>query len=109
MSLTRCVMGMSIWAVVLNLFGTSGMGFVEDNFSTDKGGEGWFQGDSSYSIYCALSFYYYYISFTSDHQTLDLRVWGSLCMEMNFPFVEKSFLLIILPVTHLSVHLAKPF
>ena len=92
---TRCMMGMSVWAVVLNLFGTSGTGFVEDNFSTDQGGKGWFQNDSSYSIYCARSFYYYYISFTSDLQTLDPRVWGSLCMEMNFPFVEKSFLLII--------------
>ena len=29
-------------------------------------------------IYCALSFFYYYISSTSDHQALDPRGWGSL-------------------------------
>ena len=92
MSLIRCMMGMSVWAVVLNLFGTSGTGFVEDNSSTDQGGEGWFQDDSRYSIYCVLSFYYYYISFTSDHQALDPGGWGSMCMETNFPFIEKSFL-----------------
>ena len=31
-----------------------------------------------HSIYHALYFYYYYISFTSDHQALDLRGWGPL-------------------------------
>ena len=29
-------------------------------------------------MYCVLYFYYYYISFTSDHQTLDFRGWGPL-------------------------------
>jgi len=29
-------------------------------------------------IYCALHFYYYYISSTSDHQALDPRGWGLL-------------------------------
>ena len=29
-------------------------------------------------IYCALNFYYYYISPTSDHQALDPRSWGPL-------------------------------
>ena len=29
-------------------------------------------------IYCALYFFYYYISYTSDHQALDPRVWGPM-------------------------------
>ena len=29
-------------------------------------------------IYCAVYFYYYYISFTSDDQALDARGWGPL-------------------------------
>ena len=29
-------------------------------------------------IYCALNFYFYYISSTSDDQVLDLRSWGPL-------------------------------
>ena len=32
----------------------------------------------THSIYCALYFYYYYISSTSDHQALDPRGWGPL-------------------------------
>lgn len=52
-----------------------GTGFVEENFSKDRGREvvvsGWF-------IYCAVSFYYYYISTTSDHQALDPGGWGPL-------------------------------
>ena len=55
-------------------FLTPGTSFMEDNFSTDGGGGR--VGDALgmiqvHYIYCALYFYYYYISFTSDHQTLD--------------------------------------
>ena len=32
----------------------------------------------AHDIYCALHFYYYYISSTSDHQSLDPRDWGHL-------------------------------
>ena len=54
---------------------------VEENFSTDVarvgdvGVEGMIQ---AHYIYCELYFYYNYISFTSDHQALDPRGWGSL-------------------------------
>ena len=52
-------------------------GFVEDNFSGDQcmcrgQGDGFGMIQVYYS-YCALCFYYYYISFTSYHQTLDPR------------------------------------
>ena len=48
-------------------------GFVEDNFSMDKG---WGAGGGLWMIhvhyiYCALYFYYYYISSTSDYQAFD--------------------------------------
>ena len=43
------------------------------------GGEGdGFRMIQAHSIYCELYFYYYYISSTSDHQTLDPGVWGAL-------------------------------
>ena len=32
-------------------------------------------------IYCALYFYYYYISSTSDHQALDAGGWGTPALE----------------------------
>ena len=35
-------------------------------------------------IYCALYFYYYYISSTSDHQALDPRGWGPLALSMKY-------------------------
>ena len=43
------------------------------------------------STYCALYFYYYYISFTSDHQALDPGSWGPLlwqfaCEVLRFGF-----------------------
>ena len=37
-----------------------GTGFMEDNFSTDRGGEGCRIIQAHY-IYCSLYFYYYYI------------------------------------------------
>ena len=39
---------------------------------------GWFGDDSSIYIHCALYFYYYYISSTSDLQALDPGGWGPL-------------------------------
>ena len=35
-------------------------------------------------IYCALSFYYYYISSISDHQASDPRGWGPLPQGINW-------------------------
>ena len=69
-------------------FGTTG--FVEDGFSIDKcegegGGVGvgegvgdGFQMIQVPYIYCALNFYCYHISSTSDHQAIDPRGWGPL-------------------------------
>ena len=50
---------------------------MEDNFSTDWGGDGLGIIQTHY-IYCALYFYYHYISSISDHQALDPRGWGLL-------------------------------
>ena len=63
-------------------FWHKGPGFAEDNFSMDwvGGGVGW--DNSSHYIYCALCFYYYYISSTSDHQALDPRGWGPLLYKV---------------------------
>ena len=52
--------------------------FVEDNFSTDQEGEGWFGADSRVLYLFALYFYYYYISSTKELQVLDPRGWGLL-------------------------------
>ena len=49
-----------------------GTNFVEDSFSTDRGG-GWFQMSQMHCIYFALYLCYYDISSTSDHQALDLE------------------------------------
>ena len=57
-------------------FLASGMGFMEDNFSTDRDrgrGDGFGMSRAHYT-YSALCFYYY-ISSTSD-QALDPGVWG---------------------------------
>ena len=63
-----------------------GIGFVENGFSTDQSGDGLGMIQAHY-IYCALYFYYYYISSTSDHQALDLRGWGpcsgSICLSCS--------------------------
>ena len=48
---------------------------MEDSFSTapdGMGGDGFWMIQARY-IYCALCFYYYYISSTPDRQPLDLR------------------------------------
>ena len=42
------------------------------------------------SIYCALYFYYYYISSTSDHQALDPRGWGPLSRGSRAPLEVRS-------------------
>ena len=54
---------------------------MEDNFSTDHGKQGVGYGlrmIPTYYIYCALYFYYNYISCTSDQQALDPRGWGPM-------------------------------
>ena len=51
-----------------------GTGFMEDNFSMDWGaGRSGFRMIRARYMYCALYFYYYYISSISEHQALDLR------------------------------------
>ena len=60
------------------IFLTLGTGFVEDNFSMDQG---WGDGlgiIQAHYIHCAIYFYCYYISSTSDHQALDPGGWGPL-------------------------------
>ena len=56
-----------------------GTDFVEDNFfhGSEVEGDGLGMIQAHY-IYCALYFYYYYISFISDHQALDTGGWGPL-------------------------------
>ena len=48
-----------------------------DDFSMDQLGDGFGMIQAHYT-YHAFYFYDYYISFTSDHQALDPRVWGPL-------------------------------
>ena len=55
-----------------------GSSFTEDSFFHGLGLETSFGMIQARCIYCALYFYYYYISSTSDHQALDLRSWGLL-------------------------------
>ena len=58
------------------------LGFVEDNFFTHGGmGWRWFQDHSCHYIYCALYFYYHYISSTSDHQARDPGSWVNCLVE----------------------------
>ena len=72
--------------VVPNLL-APGTGFMEDNFSTDQGLRGWFQGNSStLHLLCLLYFHYYYMSSNSDHQVLDPRDWGPLLRDMGVRF-----------------------
>ena len=55
---------------------------MEDNLSMDsglgRGANNSFGMIQEHYIYCALYFYYYYISSTLDQQALDLRGWGPL-------------------------------
>ena len=57
--------------------------FMEDNFSKDGGGVGGegFGMIQAHYIYCALYFYHYYISSTSDHQALDPGGLGTPVLE----------------------------
>ena len=52
------------------IFLAPGISFMEDNFSTDEA-VGGFRMNEAHYIYCALYFYHYYISITSDQQALD--------------------------------------
>ena len=59
-----------------------GTSFTEDNFFTDWGRKGDVLGMiQGHYIYCALYFYYYYISSTSDHQALDPGGRGPLMLR----------------------------
>jgi len=60
-----------------------GMGFLAGNFSTDWE-KWWFQDDSMRYIYHAVYFYYYYISFISDHDIRSEKV-GDPCREYITP------------------------
>ena len=53
---------------------------MEDNLFLGWGGgrEDGFWMIQVHYVHCALYFYYYYISSTSDHQALDTRGWGPL-------------------------------
>ena len=51
---------------------------VSTDLAEKVGGGDGFRMIQVHYIYCALSFYYYYISSTSDHQALDPRGWGPL-------------------------------
>ena len=57
-----------------------GIAFVGDNFPMREGG--CFGMMHAHDIYCALYFYYCYISPASDHQALALRGWGPLVWTM---------------------------
>ena len=52
-------------------FRHQGLVLWKTNFSTDKGMGGQFEMIQAHYIYCALYFYYYYISFAPDPQALD--------------------------------------
>ena len=66
-------------AAVPTFFGTKDCATVEDNFSMDAVGvEDVFSMIQAHYIYDAIYFCYYYISSTSDHQTLDPGGWGPL-------------------------------
>ena len=47
-------------------------------------GGGWFRMIQVHYIYCALYFYYYYISSISDHQASDPGGWGPLPQGINW-------------------------
>ena len=64
-----------------------GTGFVEDNFSMDWSGRDGFRMIQEHYIYCALYFYYYYISSISDHLELDPIGWGPLPYSMSVSLI----------------------
>ena len=71
------------------IFLAPGTGFLEASFSKDCRGRDGFWMIQVHYIPCALYFYYYYISSTSDHQALDPRGWGPLignsCTPLDAP------------------------
>ena len=80
-------------AVVPNLFGTRDQ-FHGRQFFHGPGPGGsmeWFRMIQVHNIYCALYFYYYYISFSSDHQALDPRGWGPLVQDNLQNILRKIF------------------
>ena len=46
---------------------------MKDHLSTDQGWRDGFRVIQVHYIYCVLSFYYYYLSSTSDHQTPEVE------------------------------------
>ena len=61
---------------------------MEDNFSMGQGAGGvGFRMIQVHYMYCALYFYYYQISSTSDHQALDPGGWGPL------PYITSQFVI----------------
>ena len=79
-----------MWALLQQrspAFSAAGTGFVKDNFfSWTVGGVG-FKIIQVHYINCAIYLYYYYISSTSDHQTLDPRGGGPLILRKGKPFL----------------------
>ena len=67
-------------------FLVAGTGFVKDSFSANLDrGWGGFGMILTHYFYCALISYYYYISFTSNHQALDPGGWGPLqCSTISY-------------------------
>ena len=66
---------------VLNLFWDQGPVLWKTIFlqtGREGGGSDGFEMIRAHYIYCALYFYYYYVSSTSDHQALDPGGWGPL-------------------------------
>ena len=63
---------------------------MEDNFSMDQGWGNDFGMIQVHYIYCALYFYYYYISSTSDHQALDPGGWGPCLRAWVFNVLVSS-------------------
>ena len=60
-----------------------GTSFMVDSFSLDQGRGDGFKEIQAHYIYFAICMYYYYISFTSDHQTLDLGGWELLVYRIT--------------------------
>ena len=56
---------------------------VEDNFSQTRVRDGGLGMIQVHCIYCALYFYYHYISFPSAHQAFDPRGWGPLYYRIS--------------------------
>ena len=56
---------------------------MENNFPMDQQNRDGFGMSQSRYIYCALYFYHYYTSSTSDHQALDPRGWEPLPLNIT--------------------------